>query len=56
MEMATRMFTDAKEIARAGIRMEFGDIPESEMRRQLFLRLYGGDFSETQRAAILRVI
>lgn len=56
VEMATSMFTGAKEFARAGIRMEFGDIPECEMRRQLFLRLYGGDFSETQRAAILRVI
>jgi hypothetical protein len=26
------------------------------MRRQLFLRLYGRDFSATQLAAILRVI
>jgi hypothetical protein len=56
VEMATSMFTSAKEIARAGIRMELGDIPECEMRRQLFLRLYGGDFSATQLAAILRVI
>jgi hypothetical protein len=56
VEMATSMFGSAKQVARAGIRMELGDIPESEMRRLLFLRFYGDDFSDVQTAAILRVI
>ena len=56
VRMATSMFTGAKQLARAGIRMELGDIPEPEMRRHLFMRLYGSDFSDAQCAAILRVI
>lgn len=54
--MATALYTSAKELARAGIRMQAGDISEREMRRRLFLRFYPDDFPEPQRAAILRAV
>ena len=56
VQMATSLFTSAKVLVRAGIRMQLGDIPEGELRRRLFLRLYGDEFSESERSAILRAI
>jgi hypothetical protein len=57
LRMAFGMFQAAKALAAAGIRAEAvrrGD--RIEMRRELFLRLYGRDFSEEKKKAILRVL
>jgi hypothetical protein len=52
LAMACDMFTTAKAFARAGI-LRDGPLPESEIRCRLFLRFYGNDFSEEERAKIL---
>ena len=52
MAMACEMFGTAKALARAGLRAE-GVRDEVDMRRRIFLRFYGDDFSEAERARIL---
>ena len=52
MAMACAMFQTAKAMARAG-NLSNGPLPESEVRRQLFLRFYGRDFSPEERDRIL---
>jgi len=53
VRMGCEMFDAARALAIAGIKAEFGDLDERELRRKLFLRLYGSDFSEKQKAKIL---
>jgi len=53
--MACSMFQTAKALARAGI-LQNGPLPESEVRRQLFLRFYGREFTEEQRDSILAAL
>lgn len=53
VRMGCGMFDAARAMAIAEIRAEFGDLDERELRRKLFLRLYGSDFSEEQKARIL---
>jgi len=52
LAMACEMFQTAKALARAGI-LQNGPLPECEVRRQLFLRFYGSEFDEEERARIL---
>ena len=52
LAMACSMFQTAKSLARAGI-LQSGPLPESEVRRQLFLRFYGSEFTIEERARIL---
>lgn len=52
MKMAGRMFDAAKAFARAGIIAE-GVRDEREIRRRLFLRFYGRDFSDAKCEKIL---
>ena len=50
--MACEMFGTAKALARANL-IQNGVTGEREIRRQLFLRFYGSEFSESQKAKIL---
>ena len=52
LAMACRMFATAKALVRAGI-ADAGTLSHREARRLMFLRLYGQDFCETDRAKIL---
>jgi len=52
LAMACRMFGTAKALIRAGIAR--GDpVSRTEARRLMFLRLYGQDFNETDRAKVV---
>ena len=54
LEMCLRMFDYAKALVIAGIRHEFGqDISEVELRKQIFLRFYGGDFCDEEKEKII---
>ena len=53
LAMAGRMFGTAKALVEAGIRQQHGELPPAELRRHLFLRFYGQDFSETEKKRIL---
>ena len=52
LAMACRMFSTAKALVRAGIPNK-GSVTPGEFRGFLFLRLYGEDFNEDDRAKIL---
>ncbi len=54
--MGREMFSAAKELAMAGIRKELGRDDPKEMRRRLFLRFYGSDFTTEESDRILRHI
>ena len=56
LQMCSRMFAGAKTLMQAGMAQQQGGAEVADMRRQLFLRLYGADFSENQRDAILKAI
>lgn len=53
LAMAYDMFATAKALVRAGIVKEVGLKRPIQMREHLFLRLYGKDFPETEKAKIL---
>jgi hypothetical protein len=55
LAMACRMFATAKALVRAAI-LNKGPVPPEEVRGLLFLRLYGEDFSEADRAKILATL
>jgi hypothetical protein len=57
LRMACGMFETAKILAAAGIRADAARRGESvDMKRELFLRFYGSDFSEEKIRAILRAL
>jgi hypothetical protein len=51
--MGCEMFSAAKELAVIGIRREMGYDDPKEMRRRLFLRFYGTDFTQKETERIL---
>ena len=53
LAMTCDMFATAKALVRAGIVKEVGSKGPIQMREYLFLRLYGNDFPETEKAKIL---
>lgn len=53
LAMACDMFATAKALVRAGIVKEVGLKGPIQMRERLFLRLYGKDLPETEKAKIL---
>ena len=55
LRMCTGMFAAAKALAAAGIRAKLGRVSERELRRQLFIRFYGGQYTEAERQVILDV-
>jgi hypothetical protein len=54
LRMGCEMFSTAKELAMAGIRKELGRDDPKEIRRRLFLRFYGTDFTKEESERILR--
>ncbi len=52
LAMASDMFATGKSLVCAGILEEHGSLDPDELREHLFLRLYGQDFGETERAKI----
>jgi len=53
LAMACRMFATAKALVRVGILEAYAPKEPDQMREHIFLRLYGKDFSETEKAKIL---
>jgi len=47
------MFATAKALVRSGIKEKHGLIDGYELRKHIFLRLYGQDLGEAERATIL---
>jgi hypothetical protein len=58
MEMGSSMFEFAAKFAVASIiaKHKNRDLSPCQLKKELFLRLYGNDFSETQKAEILKSI
>ena len=54
VRMGSDMFSAAKTMAMAGIRKEIGHDDPKEMRRRLFMRFYGTDFTPEETERILR--
>ena len=50
--MTCRMFGTAKELIRAGLLHEHGHLEPGELRRRIFLRMYGEDFGKDERDTI----
>ena len=55
VRLAASMYDAAIVLARAGIREQFGDLPETAARAQLLRRLHGAELTETQINDISRV-
>lgn len=52
LQTCSRMFSTAKVLVLAGLLAEGGQQTSTETRRRLFLRLYGNEFTWSQREAI----
>ena len=53
VRMGSDMFSAAKKLATAGIRKELGRDDPKEIRRRLFFRFYGSDFTPEESERIL---
>ena len=53
LRMASRMHDSAKRLAKSGLLMEKQHLDPSKLRGELFLRIYGNDFSVTDRERIM---
>jgi len=53
VEMACGMFDDAKALAISGILSEHPGLDRSELRKRLFLRIFGEDFAPEKARKIL---
>ena len=56
LKMACDMFTTAKTLVLAGIAQDAKDATPDEVRKLLFLRMYGQDFSPERQAKILAAL
>jgi hypothetical protein len=56
LRMVSRMFDSVKKLAIAGILMERPYFDLSRLQGELFLRIYGKDFSNTERKRITKKI
>lgn len=56
LAMACRMFATGKALIGAGLVHEYGHLERRELRRHIFLRLYGQDFPETEREKIVSLL
>ena len=54
--MASRMYESAKKLAISGLLRERKHLDPSMLRAELFLRIYGNDFSVTERERIMEKI
>jgi len=56
LRMASRMYDSVKKLAISGLLNEKPDLDPSRLRGELFLRIYGNDFSVTDRKRIMEKI
>ena len=56
LRMTSRMYDSVKKLATSGLLKERQDIDPSRLRGELFLRIYGNDFSVTERKRIVEQI
>ncbi len=56
LEMASSMFDSAKKLMAAGIQKENGLLNEAQLRTQMFLKLYGEDFTQSKIKQIVNTI
>jgi hypothetical protein len=54
LRMASRMYDSVKKLALSGIQKEKPHLDPSRLRGELFLRIYGNDFSATDRERIIK--
>lgn len=53
LKMAGRLFSDARKLVEASIRLEMRNITDMEMKVELLKRFYGSDFSEVELSTII---
>lgn len=56
LRMASRMYDSAKKLAISGLLREREHLDPSKLREELFLRIYGNDFSERDKERIIAKI
>lgn len=56
LRMTSRMYDSVKKLAISGILKERQHLDASQLRGELFLRIYGNDFSATDRERIMKGI
>lgn len=56
LRMASRMYDSAKKLVIAGIRDKNPHLTLSQLRAHLFLRMYGSDFTNTEKEKIIKSI
>ena len=56
LRMASRMYDSVKRLAISGLLRERQSLDPSRLRGELFLRIYGNDFSVTDRKRIMEKI
>ena len=56
LKMASRMYDSARKLVIAGILKERQHSTPSQLRAQLFLRMYGNDFTAAERERIIKKI
>ena len=56
LKMASRMYDSARKLVIAGILKDRGYLDMPRLRAQLFLRMYGNDFSTTEKERIITKI
>jgi len=54
LKMAGSMFETAKSLAATGLEKKYGPLTERQIRSGIFMRFYGGGFSEGEIKKILR--
>jgi len=56
LRIVSRMYDSVKKLAISGIKKERQHLDTSGLRGELFLRIYGNDFSATERVQIMKKI
>jgi len=56
LRMGCSMHDTAKQIVRSAIYNSHPEITDAEMKREIFLRFYGQDFSQTDKERILSTL
>ena len=56
LRMVSRMFDSSRKLVIAGIQNERPQISDAQLRGQLFLRMYGNDFTAADRKRIINKI
>ena len=48
LKMASSMFDAGRKLVEAGLRDQYGQLSEAQMRARVFVRMYGEDFTEEE--------